>query len=94
MKSLPFFMLMITATGALAVSDAPDVQRGRMLYENHCVTCHTPNIHSRAKRLPLTRDELVGIVDHFRRIQNLGWTPAEIDDVVEYLNRTRYRFVQ
>jgi mono/diheme cytochrome c family protein len=69
-----------------------DAGRGRMLYENHCQQCHTPNIHSRAKKLPLDRNELRVIVDDWRRQINLPWTPAETEDVVEYLNRTRYRF--
>ena len=70
----------------------PNVDRGRALYEQHCEQCHTPNIHSRPNRLPFTRDELRGIVDVMRRITNLGWTPEEIEDVVEHLNRTRYGF--
>ena len=70
----------------------PNIDRGRMLYEQQCVQCHTPNIHSRPNKLPLTRSELFGIIDEMRRISNLGWTPDEIDDVMEYLNQTRYHF--
>ena len=69
-------------------------ERGRVLYERHCIQCHTPDIHRRPDRIPMTRDELRGLVDTFRRVQNLGWTPEEIDDVVEYLNVTRYRFLR
>jgi len=76
------------ATGAYV----PDVNRGQILYERSCQTCHTPSIHSRPDRIPLTRDEMRGLVDHFRRTASLGWTPEELEDVVEYLNRTRYRF--
>ena len=73
-------------------SFAADPGRGRLLYENHCQQCHTANIHSRAKKLPLDRNELRVIVDDWRRQINLPWTPDETEDVVEYLNRTRYRF--
>ena len=77
------------ATGAYV----PDVNRGQKLYERSCQTCHTPSIHSRPdRRIPLTRDEMRGLVDHFRRTASLGWTPEEIEDVVEYLNRTHYHF--
>ena len=69
-----------------------DVTRGRALYENHCEYCHTPKIHSRAKRLPATRDEVRLIVDDWRRQVNVAWTPEEVEDVVEYLNVTRYKF--
>jgi mono/diheme cytochrome c family protein len=95
MKSLTRILLLLAIVGpASAGTYTPDFERGRALYERHCQHCHTADIHSRPKQLPLTRDELAGIVDHFRRTENLGWTPEEIDDVVEYLNRTRYRFGQ
>jgi mono/diheme cytochrome c family protein len=94
MKSGTFvFLLAATlAAGASAATPAVDFERGRALYDANCEHCHTPNIHSRPNRLPLTRDELAAIVDHFRRTEGLAWTPEEVDAVVEYLNRTRYRF--
>ena len=58
----------------------------------HCGACHTPGIHYRRDTLPMSRDELLGLVDVFRRQAGLAWTPEEINDVVEYLNRTRYHF--
>lgn len=73
-------------------ADIPDPRRGQALYENHCQFCHTPKVHSRPNKLALTRNELRGIVNHWQRQQNLAWTDSEIDDVVEYLNRTKYRF--
>ena len=83
-----------TAPALAAGSADAKVERGRALYERHCRQCHTEGIHRRANKMPLTRDELSGIVDHFRRTANLGWTPEEIDDVVEYLNRTIYRLAR
>lgn len=92
-------VLTFASHGALAAAadvttPAMSFERGRALYERHCVQCHTPDIHRRQDRIPMTRDELRGLVDTFRRVQNLGWTPEEIDDVVEYLNVTRYRFTR
>ena len=75
-----------------ALAQPANAERGRLLYENHCQFCHTPQVHSRPNKLPLTRNEMRGIVDHWQRYQNLGWTEQETEDVVEYLNRTRYRF--
>ena len=69
-----------------------DAARGRALYENHCTQCHTPKIHSRANKLPMTKHEVRLIVDDWRRQVNLPWTPEEVEDVVEYLNVTRYKF--
>lgn len=74
-----------------ASADPSRADRGRALYEANCQYCHTENIHRRPNKLPMTRDELRGIVDHFRRTANQAWTPEEIEDVVDYLNRTHYR---
>jgi mono/diheme cytochrome c family protein len=79
-------------TAASSLSLAADVARGRALYENHCGFCHTPKIHSRANKLPMTKNEVRLMVDDWRRQSNLAWTPEEVEDVVEYLNATRYRF--
>lgn len=75
-----------------ASADIPDPQRGQALYENHCQFCHTPKVHSRPNKLPVTRNELRAIVNNWQRQQNLGWTDSDTEDVVEYLNRTKYRF--
>jgi mono/diheme cytochrome c family protein len=95
MKSLAWtLVLLLPGVTAAATADGytASFERGRELYEAHCQHCHTPSIHARPNQLPLTRDELAGIVDHFRRTVGLAWTPEEIEDVVEYLDRTRYRF--
>ena len=71
MKSLTRILLLLAIVGpASAGTYTPDFERGRALYERHCQHCHTADIHSRPNQLPLTRDELAGIVDHFRRTEN------------------------
>ena len=83
----------LTALGSLSgAAEIPDLARGRALYENHCQVCHTPNIHSRPNRLPLNADELRDIVAHWSRQENLRWSPEEVEDVVFYLQQTRYKF--
>ena len=83
---------MHVASAGAAGGRSPDPARGERLYQQHCGACHTPGIHYRRDTLPMSRDELLGLVDLFRRQAGLAWTPEEIDDVVEYLNRTRYHF--
>jgi mono/diheme cytochrome c family protein len=95
MKSLAWILFVpaiAIAVAAPAATYDSRLERGRALYERHCGYCHTSSIHARPNKLPLTRDELAAIVDHFRRTENLAWTREEVDDVVEYLNRTRYHF--
>lgn len=74
------------------VSEAADLERGRLLYENHCQFCHSRQVHGRTDRWPNTRVELRGVVDLWQKNDRLRWSDAEIDDVTAYLNATQYRF--
>jgi cytochrome c2 len=89
----------VAAAGALLVTvmpafsaDVPSVQRGRMLYENHCEVCHTSNIHRRPNRMPLNAAELRGIVNQWQKQERLNWSEQDVTDVVHFLRETRYRF--
>ncbi|HEX6006398.1 MAG TPA: cytochrome C [Burkholderiales bacterium] len=73
-------------------ADIPSVERGRLLYENHCVVCHTPNIHRRPNRVPLNAAELRDIVNGWQREEKLRWSEQDVADVVQYLRETRYKF--
>lgn len=73
-------------------AEIPDLERGRALYENHCVVCHTSKVHRRIPALPIDLEELRRIVSSWAKQENLSWTPDEIEDVVHYLNRAHYRF--
>lgn len=87
-------LLALAGAVAVAASGAgiPDLERGRALYENHCVVCHTPKVHSRPNRIPLSVNELRQIVRDWAKGENLHWSEQEIADVVWYLNETKYRF--
>ena len=91
-RTTALFALGLGLAGAVnAAAQPPDPRRGQGLYENHCQFCHTPKIHSRPGRPPLARDDLRGIVDHWRKQQGLTWSTEDVEDVVEYLQQTRYR---
>ena len=72
-------------------AEVPDLERGRALYENHCIVCHTPKVHRRAAPLPMRIDDLRYIVNLWASQQGLAWSRDDIDDVVHYLDRTHYR---
>lgn len=83
------FLLM----GCLPVATAgADESRGRILYENHCASCHDKRLHERDQRLPENLGELQREVDRWQRNQGLHWGREEIADVVDYLNARQYRF--
>jgi mono/diheme cytochrome c family protein len=72
-------------------AEVPDLERGRALYENHCVVCHTPKVHRRPAPLPLGIDDLRFIVTLWASQQGLAWSRDDIEDVVFYLDRAHYR---
>jgi mono/diheme cytochrome c family protein len=69
-----------------------DAERGRALYENHCVVCHTSKVHRREPRMAADSSQLYKIVDNWQAEQGLRWSREEIDDVVYFLKLTQYNF--
>ena len=74
-----------------ASAQLPDTTRGRLLYENHCVVCHTQKVHRRTPPMPIDVQDLRRIVSSWAKEQNLRWSQQDIEDVVYYLDRTHYR---
>ena len=91
-----FAVVALSATWPMPATAAeiPDLERGRALYENHCQVCHTAQIHRRVNRLPMSLDELRTIVENWQRQENLRWSAQDVEDVVWFLNQTRYRYPQ
>ena len=69
-----------------------DAERGRSLYENHCVACHTSKVHRREPRMTANGAQLYKIVDNWQTERGLRWSREETDDVVFYLRLTQYNF--
>jgi mono/diheme cytochrome c family protein len=70
-----------------------DAERGKQLYETHCGSCHYERLHqrerakSKIRTLSDLRDEVTRWAPQTRR----RFTFDEIEDMVQYLNRTYYR---
>ena len=80
------------ATAATAASGDPaSSERGRLLYENHCVVCHTAKVHRRMPQLPLSVHELKQIISYWAYGEQLHWSEQDIADVADYLARTYYK---
>jgi hypothetical protein len=88
----PVVIAGLFAAWAAAAADVPNGERGRLLYENHCVTCHTPNVHRRPNRIALNPAELRQIVNQWQAQERLDWSAQDVEDVVQFLRQTRYRF--
>ena len=76
-----------------APSWAQDAQRGKVLYDTHCIACHYERIHKRDPSRSLVRSFAQLRLEVAQRAANTGqrFTLADLDDITEYLNRTYYR---
>ena len=91
-EALKYLLPMCLLAGSPAMgADTPSVERGRLLYENHCIVCHTAKVHGRIPPLPINMKELRYIVAFWAKNEKLPWTEQEIDDVAQYLDVTHYR---
>ena len=70
---------------------AADVQRGRLLYETHCVACHTAQAHWRDKHIVRSWADLLYQVSRMQKNVGQDWSSSEIGDVAAYLNQQFYR---
>ena len=86
------------ALAALLVAGAPalaqDAQRGKLLYETHCLACHYERIHKRDPSRSLVKSEAQLRVEVAQRaaLTKQRFSAADLDDIAEYLDRTHYRF--
>ena len=76
--------------GAPAAAAAPNVERGRLLYETSCSACHTTQPHWRSQRLVRSWPDLLAQVDRWQRVAGGKWTADDVRDVAIYLNEQFY----
>ena len=68
-----------------------DTERGRLLYENHCMVCHTSVVHVREQRKATSRAEIQGWIWRWQEELKLQWGTPEVNDVTEHLNDRYYQ---
>ena len=79
-----------TATPEAAATIA-DVERGRLLYETHCIACHTTQAHWRDKHIVRSWADLLYQVTRMQNNAGQEWSMTEITDVAAYLNQLFYK---
>lgn len=79
------------AQGPVSAQSTPTESRGRLLYANHCIACHTTQMHWRERKLVTDWASLKVQVRRWQGAAQLNWSEGEIDDVARYLNDTFYR---
>jgi cytochrome c1 len=71
-----------------------DTERGKLLYENHCMSCHESVVHIRDDRRAESLGEVTWQVSRWASEMDLDWRYPEVFDLVAYLNSRYYRFKQ
>lgn len=81
------------------LSYAADVQRGRQLHNENCVSCHKNMLGGDGSGIYTREDRRIGSYEALRhqvkRCKNsmgASWPDDQIEDVITYLNETFYKF--
>lgn len=77
---------------ALACNAASAQARGYMLYSQHCIECHTEQVHWRDARLARDWKSLNAQVRRWQAVAQLNWSEEDIQNVTRYLNTRYYDF--
>lgn len=95
MKTHKKFVTAIAVAGSCALVFSqvqPTATRGELLYDTHCVTCHTTQVHWRDDKQAYDWDSLKFQVRRWQGNAGLVWSDADITEVSRYLNETIYRY--
>jgi mono/diheme cytochrome c family protein len=77
---------------AYSIPASAGAERGRLLYENHCMSCHTSTVHVREQRKSKAPAEMHAMILRWSRELKLYWSEDELADVYQYLNNRYYKF--
>lgn len=70
----------------------PSETRGQLLYNTHCISCHTTQMHWRTDKQAYDWDSLKFQVRRWQGNAGLQWGEADITEVSRYLNEAIYRY--
>jgi hypothetical protein len=81
------FAASVSISGA---AGAADLERGRMLHENHCRMCHDSIAYKRGKKIANNYAEIKTQVTRWETNTGLHWSEADIDNVTAFVAKTYY----
>jgi len=79
---------------ALSATTNAEAAKGRQLHDKNCMKCHGTEVYTRDKRMVNNRDALTKQVKRCQLNLGLQWFNEDVDAVVQYLDRTFYKFDQ
>lgn len=85
-------LLFLAGAGAAWAQALAEKPRGELLYNTHCIACHTTQVHWRDQRLVTDWASLQKQVWRWQSNINLNWDENDVLAVSAYLNTLFYRF--
>lgn len=89
---MKLFLLPLTLIGLALPAAAVDIENGDDLHFEHCTGCHDDSVYTRENRNVQSLKRLGQQVRFCKDTIGLSWFDEDVDDVVEFLNRTYYHF--
>ena len=85
----------VVLAGLFAPTGSASAQsRGELLYNTHCIACHSTQMHWRDQRRATDLDSLKEQVRLWQGRALLSWAEDDIVEVTRHLNQSIYRFGQ
>jgi mono/diheme cytochrome c family protein len=85
------FAAAVTILFSYSMPASAGAERGQLLYENHCTSCHTSTVHIREQRKAKTPAEVRAWILRWSGELKLNWSEDELADVYQYLNNRYYK---
>lgn len=69
-----------------------DLERARMLYDNHCRMCHDSIAFERTAKIATNYAQIKAQVARWQTNTGLRWSEQDIDGVTAYLAKMYYKY--
>ena len=84
-------LLICAAVLAVAAARAADLERGKLLHDNHCRMCHDSVAYKRDSTAVKDYAQVRAQVVRWQSNTGLRWSKDDIDNVTAYLAQTYYK---
>ena len=91
---LALALLFVGSVSAQTPAPMPAPTRGELLYDTHCIACHTAQVHWRDKKAATDWPSLRAEVRRWQASGQLNWSDEDITEVTRHLNQRYYRYTQ
>jgi hypothetical protein len=86
-----FHLLLVAGLLISVPAGAADLERGRMLHENHCRMCHDSIAYKRGDKIATNYAEIQAQVTRWETNTGLHWSKEDIDNVTAFVAKTYYK---